>query len=116
MNTLETRTPVSSQAGPREEITVGKTIVATDNGKEAAVFTMTLEGETIVLLPQRNWSQLDVYKWRARGKVPGTPAGLEIAFDHIKVAGETVPAKDPEGIAKLQKLLNDWLASARVPQ
>ena len=113
MNTLETRTPVSSQARPREEITVGKTIVATDNGKEAAVFTMTLEGETIVLLPQRNWSQLDVYKWRARGKVPGTPAGLEIAFDHIKVAGETVPAKDPEGIAKLQKLLNDWLASAR---
>ena len=74
---------------------------------------MTLGGETINLLPWRNWSQLDVYKWRARGKVPGTPAGLEITFDHVKVAGEVVSTKDPGGAAKLQKLLNDWLAFAR---
>ena len=58
---------------------------------------MTLGGETIELLPLRNWSQLDVYKWGPRGKLPGTPAGLEITFDHVKVTGETVLISDPEG-------------------
>ena len=100
-------------AGPQELITVGKTESLTESGEEAEVFTMTLGGETINLLPLRNWSQLDVYKWRARGKLPGTPAGLEITFDHVKVAGETVSIKDPEGTVKLQKLLNEWLALAR---
>lgn len=107
------QTPASSQSGQREEITVGKTVVLAESGQQADAFTMTLGGETIELLPLRNWSQLDVYKWRARGKVPGTPAGLEISFDHVKVVGETVSTKDPEGIAKLQKLLNEWLALER---
>ena len=74
---------------------------------------MALGGETIDLLPLRNWSQLDVYKWRAQGKLPGTPAGLEITFDHVKVTGEAVLIKDPHGPAKLQKLLNEWLALER---
>ena len=116
MSDFETRTPASSQSGQREEITVGRTSVLTGSGEEAEVFTMTLGGETIDLLPLRNWSQLDVYKWRARGKVPGTPAGLEITFDHVKVAGETVSTKDPEGTAKLRKLLNEWLALGRGTQ
>jgi hypothetical protein len=113
MNAFEARTAAPSPSGQREEITVGKTFAFTGDGKEAEVFTMTLGDETINLFPLRNWSQLDVYKWRAQGKVPGTPAGLEITFDHIKVAGETVSNKDPEGTAKLQKLLNEWLVSAR---
>jgi hypothetical protein len=45
--------------------------------------------------------------------VPETPAGLEITFDHIKVASEVVSTKDPDRVAKLQKLLNEWLAFAR---
>ena len=113
MNDLATRIPASSQSGQREEITVGKTVVHTGNGEATPAFTMTLGGETIELLPLRNWSQLDVYKWRARGRVPGTPAGLEISFDHVKVAGETVSTKDPGGSAKLQKLLNEWLVLRR---
>jgi len=108
-----TQASAPPQPGHQDEITVGKTVVATGDGKAAEVFTMALGGETIELLPLRNWSQLDVYKWRARGKVPGTPAGLEITYDHIKVASEVVSTTDPEGAAKLQKLLNEWLAFAR---
>jgi len=113
MSDLVTQAPAPPQSGQRGEITISKTVMLTGSGNETEVFTMTLGGETISLLPLRNWSQLDVYKWRARGKVPGTPAGLEITFDHIKVASEVVSAKDPAGPAKLQKLLNEWLASAR---
>ena len=38
---------------------------------------------------------------------------MEITFDHVKVAGETVLTNDPEGAAKLQRLLNEWLALER---
>ena len=113
MSDLVTQTSAPPQPGQRGEITISKTVMLTRSCNETEVFTMTLGGETISLLPLRNWSQLDVYKWRARGKVPGTPAGLEITFDHIKVASEVVSAKDTAGPAKLQKLLNEWLASAR---
>lgn len=113
MSDAQTHTTAAPQPALQEEITVGKTVLLMQNGKEATVFTMTLGGETISLLPLRNWSQLDVYKWRARGKVPATPAGLEITCDHVKVASEVVSTQDPEGPAKLQKLLNEWLAFAR---
>ncbi len=113
MSDVPLPTAASPQPGQAEEITVGQTVTFTESGTEVPVFTMTLGGETISLLPLRNWSQLDVYKWRARGKVPGTPAGLEITADHIKVASEVVSTKDPEGTVKLQKLLNNWLAFAR---
>lgn len=82
-------------------------------GKETEVFTMTLGVESIELLPLRNWGQLDIYKWRVRGKLPGTPAGLEITFDHVKLLGETVSLKDSEGCAKLERLFSEWLAVER---
>jgi hypothetical protein len=113
MNDLETLASAPPQPGQRDEIIASKAIVVTGSGQEIEVFTMTLGGETIELLPQRNWSQLDVYKWRARGKLPGTPAGLEITLDHVKVAGEIASMKDPAGTAKLQRLLNEWLSLAR---
>ena len=65
MSALETQTQAPPQPAPREAITIGKTVVLTESGKEAEIFTMTLGGETIDLLPLRNWSQLDVYKWGA---------------------------------------------------
>jgi hypothetical protein len=71
---------------------------------------MTIGGETIDLVPLRNWGQLDVHKWTVRGKLPGTPPGLEISADHVKLVGEVVSAKDPEGQAKLEKLFEEWLA------
>ena len=108
----QTQAPLDD-ARPEELIAVGKNRVLTDRGDEVEVFTMALGGETIDLLPLRNWSQLDVYKWRATGKLPGTPAGLEITFDHVKVTGEAVLIKDPHGPVKLQKLLNEWLALER---
>ena len=109
MSGLQWQSQAPPDTGLQEVIAVGKNRVLTDRGEEAEVFTMTLDGETIDLLPLRNWSQLDVYKWRARGKLPGTPAGLEITFDHVKITGEAVLIKDPGGPAKLQKLLNEWL-------
>ncbi len=95
------------------EITIGQRVVLTEQGKEAQVFTMTLGTETIELLPVKNWGQLDVHKWRVRGKLPGTPAGLEITYDRVRLAGETVSSKDPEASAKLEKLFNEWLALER---
>lgn len=106
----ELRAQASPAASP-ERITVGRTAMFLPDEREVTLFTLTLEGETISLLPLRNWSQLDQYKWRARGKVPGTPVGLEITHDYVKVASEVVSTQDPEGPAKLQKLLNEWLAA-----
>jgi len=95
----------------RHLITVRKARVSLDgSGKEAEVFTMTLGDETIELLPLRNWGQLDVYKWRVRGKLPGTPAGLEVTAEHVKIEGETVAIGDPDGCGKLENAFNEWLA------
>ncbi|HOX55784.1 MAG TPA: hypothetical protein P5205_09180 [Candidatus Paceibacterota bacterium] len=116
MSDIHTQAFGTVGSGRGGEITVSKSIAATAGGSAAEVYTMTIGGETISLLPLRNWSQLDVYKWRARGKLPGTPAGLEITFDHVRVTGETVSIRDPEGAAKLQRLLNEWLAFARGSQ
>jgi hypothetical protein len=77
---------------------------------------MTLGAETIPLLPLKSWDQLDVHKWGARGKLPASPAGLEIALDHVKVAGETVSISDPDGCEKLEKLFSDWLALEKATQ
>lgn len=90
-------------------IRVGRRTASPEGGPVAEVFTMSLGGETIDLLPFRNWGQLDIYKWRVQGKLPGTPAGLEITPDHIKVAGETVKATDTEACTKLEQLFNQWL-------
>src|SRR5262245_54739455 len=68
------------------EIKIGTKIATFDfSGKTSnvEVFTMTLGGETIQLLPQKNWTQLDSYKWSAQGKLPGQPSGLEIGLDHV---------------------------------
>lgn len=70
---------------------------------------MTLGNETIQLLPLKTWSQLDLFKWRVRGILPGTPAGLEITLDHIKIACETVSTTDPYACEKLEKAFNEWL-------
>jgi hypothetical protein len=101
------------------ELRVGKTFSFTsstsaDSGQD--VFTLTLGPETIELLPLKSWSQLDHYKWTARGKLPGEPAGLEIAVDHVKLTGEIVSIKDPAGCAKLERLFNEWLLLERETQ
>ena len=87
-------------------------VLTQEHGKEVEleIFAMTLGTETIELLPLKNWGQLDVHKWTVQGKLPGTPAGLEVAFDHIKMAGETILTKDPEGCSKLEKTFAEWLA------
>jgi len=113
MSDFKTQTPALPEPGSRDEITIGKIGMLTAGGEQAEVFTMTLGGETINLMPLRNWGQLDVYKWGMRGKLPGTPAGLEVTFDHVKVAGEIVSTQAHEGAAKLQKLFNEWLAVER---
>jgi hypothetical protein len=94
----------------RHVITVSKTrLSAEGNGNPAEIFTLTLGDETIQLLPLRNWGQLDVYKWRVQGKLPGTPAGLEVTFEHVKIGGETVGIGDPDGCTKLQNAFDEWL-------
>jgi hypothetical protein len=107
--------PPSGGARPQTaapEPRVGKRSTVLD-GKSIQVFTLSLGEETIELLPLRNWGQLDIYKWRVRGKLPDTPAGLEITPDHVKLTGEIVAPGDPEGCAKLETLFRDWLAMER---
>jgi hypothetical protein len=98
------------------EIRIGKchslsAVAGSASGSE--VFTLTLGSETIELLPLRHWNQLDHYKWTVRGRLPGEPAGLEIAVDHIKIAGGTVALNDPAGCIKLEQLFNEWLLFER---
>ena len=51
MSDVPLQTAAPPQPGPAEEITVGKTVTFTESGTEVPVFTMTLGGETISLLP-----------------------------------------------------------------
>ncbi len=102
-------TPAPASPSSPRLIHIGRTALPYE-GKELEIYTMTIGGETIDLMPLRNWGQLDVYKWTVRGKLPGTPPGLEISADHVKLAGEVVSVKDPEGQAKLEKLFEEWLA------
>ena len=98
------------------EITIGKARVPAElNGRPttAEIFIMTLGSESIYLVPLKTWSQMDVYKWRVQGKLPATPAGLEVAVDHVKVAGQTVHTYESDGCEKLERAFNDWLALER---
>ena len=108
--------PPGSSARPAQGISIGKKrVLAEENAKETEieVFTMSLGGETIELLPFRNWGQLDTFKWGVRGKLPGTPAGLDITFDHVKLLGQSASTKEPDGCSKLETLFNDWLVLER---
>lgn len=98
----------SGYSEPAFTIHIGKTLVAGKAGQRE-VFTMTLGNETIQLLPLKTWSQLDLFKWRVRGVLPGTPVGLEITLDYIKIACETVSTRDPDACDKLEKAFNEWL-------
>jgi hypothetical protein len=83
---------------------------AEDTGKELSIFRIALGTESIPLLPFKNWGQLDQHKWVARGRLPATPAGLEVTLDHVKIAGETVLISDPDGCRKLEQVFGEWLA------
>jgi hypothetical protein len=107
-----------STGGPKGplEITIGKARVPAEaDGRPTTVeiFTMTLGEESIYLVPLKTWSQMDVYKWRVQGKLPATPAGLEVAVDHVKVAGETVFTYEPDACVRLARAFNDWLSLER---
>jgi hypothetical protein len=99
-------------ATPKALIKFGRSTVEM-GGKEVGIFTLTMAGETMDLLPLRTWGQLDVHKWVPRGRLPGSPPGLEITPDHVKIAGQTVQTKDPDGCAKLDKVVEEWLALER---
>jgi hypothetical protein len=97
-------------------IKIGKTQVPAEvDGRNTVVelFTMSIGEDAIYLVPLKTWSQMDIFKWRVQGKLPGTPAGLEVTFDHVKVAGETVSTRDPQGCARLEHAFNTWLALER---
>ncbi len=115
----ETPSASTSAADKPSELRVRKRLTfSSASGRDSTleVFTLSLGEETIELLPLKNWSQLDHYKWTARGKLPGEPAGLEIAFDHLNIAGETIAVSDPAGAAKLERLFNEWLHLERETQ
>ena len=110
------RTNHDAQSPPQPVIRIGSVLVPAEVGgrlSTAPIFTMTLGDETIHLLPLKTWSQLDIFKWRVQGKLPATPAGLEIAADHVKLAGETIWTTDPDGCERLERLFNQWLALER---
>ncbi len=103
----------SSRAPGLPLVRIGRATITGPGGQDAEVFTMMLDGEKIFLEPHKNWGQLDVHKWQMRGKLPGTPPGLEITLDHVRIAGESIPLKDPEGCAKFEKLIEEWLVLER---
>ncbi|HEV2394250.1 MAG TPA: hypothetical protein VG146_18010 [Verrucomicrobiae bacterium] len=116
---LELERDESSGATPPEqqpEIRIGKAPVPAEIGGRATtieLFTMSLGEEAIYLAPLKTWSQLDIFKWRVQGKLPGTPLGLEIAADHVKIADQIVAINDSDGCQKLERAFNEWLALER---
>ncbi|HTL17029.1 MAG TPA: hypothetical protein VL793_07320 [Patescibacteria group bacterium] len=95
-------------------ISIGKTTIArAEDGALVEIFTMSLGDETIELRPLKNWTQLDTFKWRARCILPRIPAGLEITWNQLKVAGETVSPWDPNACERLEKAFNEWLTLER---
>jgi hypothetical protein len=108
--------PGSPASAKPAEIKIGKCLAfsaAAGTAKDLEVFTVTLGGETIELLPFKNWHQLDHHKWTVQGKLPAQPAGLEIGIDHVRIMGGTVALNDPAGCVKLERLFNDWLLFER---
>ena len=91
-------------------IKIGRATLKEAGAQAAEVFTMTLDQETIPLVPLRSWGQLDTFKWCVRGKLPGIPAGLEVTLDHIKIEGQTVSLKDSDACSRLERIFNEWLA------
>jgi hypothetical protein len=116
-SSAETRNEAEQAPQPQEpEIRIGKGRVPAEMDGQATqvdLFTLALGDEAIFLQPFKTWSQMDTYKWRVQGKLPGTPPGLEITVDRVKVAGETVATNDPDGCEKLEKVLNEWLTVER---
>lgn len=116
MDTLQPQLDRTSASQKRSAIKIGTaTTRAEEAGKEVeiSIYTVTLGEQTIELLPFKNWIQLDVHKWVVQGKLPASPAGLEVTLDHVKVAGETVLHRDPDGCAKLERVFNEWLELER---
>ena len=111
LDSPSTSTPAPTAQPPQLKVGKSHALVG-EAGKlaELEVFTLSLGAETISLVPFRNWSQLDAHKWTMRGKLPETPAGLEITPDHVKLLGQTVSIKEPDGCPKLEKLFAEWLA------
>lgn len=77
---------------------------------EFEVFALSVGEETIELLPFKIWSQLDHFKWTARGWLPGDPPGLEVGVDHIRLTGKRIATSDPAGCDQLERLFAEWLA------
>ena len=116
MNTLQAGLNGITGSSKQTAIKVGTaTTLAEDGGREIQIpiYTLTLGNQTIELLPFKNWIQLDIHKWVVQGKLPASPAGLEVTLDHVKVAGQTVLHRDPEGCAKLEHVFNEWLELER---
>jgi hypothetical protein len=112
MDNLQPQLDRTAASNKRSAIKVGTTTtLAVEAGKEVEIpiYTIGLGDQTIELLPFKNWSQLDVHKWVVQGKLPTSPAGLEVTLDHVKIAGETVRSSDPNGCAKLEHVFNEWL-------
>ncbi len=107
--------PAWPPAEGMDKIKIGKTVVFKDPATStvAEVFTMTLGNETIQLLPLKHWTQLDSYKWRARGLLPRTPAGLEITWERVKLGTETVSPWETDACAKLEKAFEEWLQTEK---
>lgn len=112
----ESMPAATSESENAPQIKIAKTVTTKQTDGTAVlaeIFTMTIGNETIQLIPLKNWMQLDLFKWRARGILPRTPAGLEITWTHTKAAGQTVSPWDPDACERLEQALNEWLALER---
>ena len=89
--------------GQKKTLRVGK--LCDPDGK-ARVFTLTLMGETASLNPGMPWIKLDTHKWVTRGLMEAPPSFRVLANGAVEINGEKIALDDPEGIGKLEEVMN----------
>lgn len=75
-------------------------------GKATVVFTLSLDNETVTLEPGKPWTQVDHFKWVARGLIDA-PQRFHVAPDgSVEINTANLSTADPEGAAKLEHEIN----------
>jgi hypothetical protein len=66
------------------------------------VFKLSLGTEVVALDPGKSWSQVDRFKWVARGLI-GAPQSFHVCADgSVEINATRISINDPEGAAKLE--------------
>jgi hypothetical protein len=71
--------------------------------KGTAVFTLSFDNETVALEPDKPWTQVDHFKWVARGLIDA-PQSFHVSPDgSVEINTSKISPSDPDGLAKLER-------------